>query len=305
MKNLNINSSWHGAWVFLALALSSWSCERSPSPSTGKSDQFESTPQALSITPGVIDEASGLAMSATMAGYLWTIQDSGQPNAAYLISLDGKTIQQYNIPGTSNHDWEDMAAGPGPRENVSYLYIADIGNNNTPLTTQNIIYRVPEILEKNASFSSTELEKITFKYPDGPRDAEALLVDPLTKDIFIISKEMDKAGIYRLAFPQSTSETINAEKVGIIPSVLFATGANVSVDGTEILIRTYLSVYYWQRKKEDSIGSTLLKAATRQLMVAPEPQGEAICFDRNADGFFTLSERSTASSVSLNYYKRK
>jgi hypothetical protein len=55
-----------------------------------------------------------------MTGSLWTNQDSGRPNALYLISKDGKSIKEYNVPGTTNRDWEDVAIGPGPANGVTY-----------------------------------------------------------------------------------------------------------------------------------------------------------------------------------------
>ncbi|PSL25137.1 PE-PGRS family protein [Dyadobacter jiangsuensis] len=276
-----------------------------PSPGgNGLSDQFETAPEQFPIPVGIIDEASGLAASATMPGYLWTIQDSGQPNSLYLISKDGKSIKEYNVPGSNNHDWEEVAVGPGPDNGVSYAYIADIGNNNQPVTPTNTIYRIPEIKGADGSFSQSALQKITFSYPDGPRDAEALIVDPVTKDIFVLSKEA-QTNIYRLPFPQSTSETIVAEKVGTVPGVAIATAGSISKDGSEMVVRTYLGVYYWKRGNGESVGQTLVKSASKTLTVMLEPQGEAICFDNESKGFYTLSEKGTAASVSLNYYKRK
>ena len=275
-----------------------------PSPGgNGLSDQFETTPERFPIATGIIDEASGLAASATMPGYLWTIQDSGQPSSLYLISKDGKSIKEYNVPGSNNRDWEEVAVGPGPENGVSYAYIADIGNNNQ-LTPTNTIYRIPEIKGADGSFTQSALQKITFSYPDGPRDAEALIVDPVTKDIFVLSKEA-QTNIYRLPFPQSSSETIVAEKIGTVPGVATATAGSISKDGSEMVVRTYLAVYYWKRGNGESVGQTLVKSATKALIVALEPQGEAICFENESKGFYTLSEKGTVASVSLNYYKRK
>lgn len=274
-------------------------------PQTGRSTNFETVPQLYPITPGIVDEASGLANSWTMNGYLWTLQDSGNPASLYLVSTDGKNIKEFNIPGATNHDWEDLASGPGPVDGTNYMYIAEIGNNNPPMTETNIIYRIPEVSDINGAFDGTKLEKITFSYPDGPRDAETILLDPKTKDIFVVSKELTQAGIYRLPYPQSTSSTITAEKIGTIPSVVFTTGGSVSYDGEEILIRNYLSVFYWQRKSGETIGQTLLNAPSKSFLIAAEPQGEGISFDREAKGYYTLGELGQATSVSLSYYTRK
>lgn len=281
-----------------------FSCGSDPEPSSGRSEQFESSPQKFDIQPGIIDEASGLAASASMNGYLWTHQDSGWPASLYLVSGDGKTIKEYGVPGAANHDWEDVALGPGPQEGVNYLFIGEIGNNNLPMTETNIIYRIPEPGNINSAFDGSKLDKIRFRYPDGPRDAETLLLDPVTRDIFVLSKE-SQTGIYRLAYPQSTTETITAEKVGVVPSVSIATSGDIAVNGDEIVIRTYVAVYYWKRNNGETVAQTLTKTANKILMVALEPQGEAVCFDRNADGFYTLSEKGNAERVTLNYYKRK
>jgi hypothetical protein len=280
------------------------SCDPSPDPGVGDQDQFEITPEKNAIAPGIIDEASGLAPSANMPGYLWTIQDSGKPNSLYLISKDGTSVKEYNVPGTSNRDWEDVAVGPGPDNGASYIYIGDIGNNNVSAGTSTI-YRVPEIAGMDGAFKQETVQKINFSYSDGPRDAESIILDPVTKDIFIISKENQNTGVYRLPFPQSVSETMTAEKIGTVPGVAIATGGSISNDGSEILIRTYLAVSYWKRNNGETVGQTLTKAANKVLVVALEPQGESVCFDAERKGFYTLSEKSNAASVNLNYYKRK
>jgi hypothetical protein len=293
-------------FVFIIISVFGISCGDSVvDPVTGDSVDFETVPKLFPITPGIIDEASGLANSLNFNGYLWTLQDSGKPNSLYLISTDGKIIKEYNVPGSLNHDWEDMASGPGPVDGTNYIYIGEIGNNNPPMTSSNIIYRVPEITDMSGSFNQDKLEKITFTYPDGPRDAETLLLDPMTKDLFIVSKQLTQSEVYRLPYPQSTTEIITAEKVGNIPSVVFTTGGNVSFDGNEILIRNYTSVFYWQRKSGETIGQTLMRGPDKSLVVAAEPQGEGISFDREAKGFYTLGEIGQASSVSLSYYPRK
>ncbi|MCF0053993.1 PE-PGRS family protein [Dyadobacter sp. LJ53] len=282
-----------------------FSCDPPPKPDEAPVADFETTPQKVAVAPGIIDEASGIVPSYNLPGNFWVNQDSGQPASLYLVSADGKNVKEMKLPGAVNRDWEDVAAGPGPNAGVNYLYIGDIGNNNEPKSQVGVIYRIPEVTDANAGFDESKLEKITFSYPDGARDAESLLLDPATKDIFIISKEGQNTGIYRLAFPQSTTQTIAAEKVGTVPGVSLATGGNISKDGTEILIRTYLAVYYWKIKEGESVGQTLTQPSTKQLLVALEPQGEAVCMDTDRKGFYTISERSNAAAVTLNFYKRK
>jgi len=77
---------------------------------------------------------------------------------------------------------------------VSYLYVADIGDNTS--SRSNIkVYQIPEPAVYGRQYTNpvTVTPKgtrtITLTYPDGPRDAEALMVDSVTGDLFIFSKE--------------------------------------------------------------------------------------------------------------------
>lgn len=275
-------------------------------PGNTKSSVFESVPLRVLIAPGQVDEASGLADSRTLPGYLWTHEDAGSDNRLFLLNYEGTSIRGYVLPGIINRDWEDIAVGGGPQDGVSYLYLGDIGNNDAnPGTTSHFIYRVPELTSLDGSFAASDIARITYRYPQGTPDAETLLFDSVTKDLFVVSKELDKTLLYRLPYPQATEGVMTAELIGQIPGVLLTTGGDISADGQEILVRTYTNVYYWQRKSGETIGQALLRQATKTLPYELEPQGEAVCFDRNMKGYFTLSERRTATSVTLNYYKRK
>lgn len=267
---------------------------------------FSEIPEMIAIEPGIINEASGLVDSRSLNGYLWSHEDSGNPAELFLISKDGKSIVKYPLPGSSNRDWEDIAIGPGPSDGVNYLYIGDTGNNNAnPANTQFYIYRTPELSSREAAFEASKVERITFKYPSGTPDAETLLLDPRTKDIFIVTKENSKSVLYRLPYPQSTTSEMTAELVGEVPEVVLATGGDISPDGSEIIVRNYAFLYYWKRNENESIGNVLLRNPLKKLPYVIEPQGEAVCFDSKAEGYYTFSEIGFGSSVTLNYYKRK
>ncbi|MFD2570739.1 PE-PGRS family protein [Spirosoma soli] len=269
--------------------------------------QFASDPTAAAVAPGQIDEASGMADSRSQPGNLWIEQDSGSPAELALLGYDGKVKGKIKIPNVTNRDWEELAFGPGPQANVNYIYIGDIGDNNaqTPICQ---IYRLPEPSSLQASV--TQVERINFRYPDGPRDAEAMFVDPGTKDIYIISKREDNKHLYRLAYPQNINEITVAEGLGELPSTgdglpAYITAAAISPDGQEILIRTYSDIFYWKRDPGQSIPDALQYGNRRRFTYRAEIQGEAICFDKDGKGYFTISEKATAPSVSLFYYARQ
>lgn len=258
-------------------------------------------PTVTPVTPGQIDEASGIADSRSMPGNLWINEDSGTPAQLALLGYDGKVKGRVNVPSFQNRDWEEIAIGPGPKSGVNYIYIGDIGDNNTQNGFSQI-YRMSE----PASLQSpiTDIERINFRYPDGPRDAEAMFVDPQTKDIYIISKREEKVHLYSLPYPQNINEVTVATAYGELP-IGFVTGATISPDGNEILVRTYTQISYWKRDSGQTIADALQYGTSRLLPYRLEPQGEAVCFDKDGKGYFTISERASASSVNLYYYARK
>jgi hypothetical protein len=262
---------------------------------------FETIPVAKPLLPGVLDEASGIADSKANPGYIWVEQDSGNPRNIALISHTGTVLKTIYIKPAFNRDWEDMAVANGPTAGTSYIYLADIGDNNRT-ATQYFIYRFAE----PASTTDTVFacDKIIFQYPDGSHDAEAMFVDNATKDIYIITKQDAPSRIYKIPYPQSTTVTNTAVMVGSL-TYNGVTGAAISPSGNEILVRSYTSVNYWKRNTGQTIEQALSQSTT-PLTVQFEPQGEAICFKDDNSGFFTLSERpSIISGVSLNFYKRK
>ncbi|MFQ5632582.1 MAG: hypothetical protein ACE5I1_27760, partial [bacterium] len=137
---------------------------------------------------------------------------------------------------------------------------------------------------------------------DGPRDAETLMVDPLTKDIFIISKREAKVHVYRAPFPQLTSQPITLQLVATLP-VSWVVAGDISPSGREILIKTYDAIYYWVRQRQ----KPLWQAFAREPVMLPyylEPQGEAIAWQADGMGYYTVSEVFKRIPAHLYFYPR-
>lgn len=273
-----------------------------------------------------ISEASGIVASRKNANVIWTHNDSGDENVIYALNsftddeepYGGDHLGVYTVDGITNRDWEDMAIGPAPGENEYYIYLADIGDSGDSLQYEyKYIYR---FLEPDVSASQepvnetiTGAETITFVYPDGILyDAETLMVDPLTGDLYVVTKRHFGGSadiVFRAEYPQSTTEIITLEEIAQIEVPLYldqgATGGEISPSGLEILIKTYSDVYYWSRKLEDD----LWEAFDNEQLVAPyipEPQGEAICWRSDGMGYFTISEEPEGlpNPAHLYFYPR-
>ncbi|KAA3616324.1 MAG: hypothetical protein DWQ05_11335 [Calditrichaeota bacterium] len=256
-----------------------------------------------------ITEASGIAASRKNANILWTHNDSGDKNRIFAINTKGEHRGTFLLVGAENRDWEDIAVGPGPNKKDSYIYIGDIGDNNAQKYTK-YIYRVPEPeIAKGRPpvlHQISEVETFAFQYPDGNRDAEALLVHPMTKDIYIISKREEKVRVYCAPWPQAFTKK-NFHSITIVEFITeielsWVTAGDISPDGKSLLIKTDDAVFLWPLDPESSI-EYALQLVPRTMPYVVEPLGEAICWSADGTGYFTLSEEQDAIPARLYYYK--
>lgn len=245
-------------------------------------------------------EVSGVAASRMNKDILWAHNDSGDESRIFALTGQAELFATVTINNAEARDWEDIAIGPGPDEGSDYIYIGDIGDNDALYSTK-YIYRLPEPdLNRGIPQKIDNVESIRFRYPDGVRDAEALFVDPLTGDIFIITKREENVHLYTLPYPQSTVQELVATFVGTLP-LYKVTAADISRDGRHILIKTYKKVAYWLRQPDQSIDDALA-APPQYLPYQEEPQGEAITWAADGSGYFTLSEASDSEEQHLYYY---
>lgn len=273
---------------------------------------FEAGTAAGEVDNIEIGEASGLVASQNFPGKLWAHNDSGDKNRIFLINTNGKYQATFYLNGIENRDWEDIAATKINNEN--YLFVGDIGDNDANYNNQYFIYKVkePKTID-NTEVYLNGIETIKFKYADGSRDAETLLIDHKTQDIYIITKREERVRVYRIAAPQSTTAINTAEfvaeltiggQLGGVPTG--ATAGDISSDNTEILIKSYFQIFYWKLKTDETIKQALSRVYDKTLPYSPEPQGEGIGFAADNSGYYTIGEAGEAKNiVNLYFYKRK
>lgn len=272
------------------------------------SDLFEDYQVMGPLSNPAIDEASGIAVCRQNFDFIWTHNDSGDMNRIFLIQNNGTWIGTFRLVGAGNRDWEDMAIGPGPIEGKNYLYIGEIGDNLGRYPIK-YIYRLPEpdinLADSTVQWVDvTDVDRIPFVYPDEVMmDAETLLVDPLTKDIYIITKREFPVTVYKLPYPQSKVDTTVVIKYGTLPFTT-ATAGDISANGKEILVKTYDKVFLWTRNEGETIGDAFMRQPLR-VPYTPEMQGEAIAFSPDGSGYYTLSESKGGITPVVYFYKRK
>jgi hypothetical protein len=251
-----------------------------------------------------LKEASGLVESIGNKGYFWTINDSGNDPEVFLIDHKVSIKLTCKLKGVENRDWEDIAVGPGPEPGKSYIYVGDIGDNLGRYALK-YIYRFEEPV-LNAGETTLEIsavDRITFQLPDEQKDTETILINPNTRDLFVISKREDPVFVYQLKYPYSTDDTLTALKVCSLPLTQIVAG-DFSADGKELLLKNYEEVYYWSIPEGRTL-TQALKDAPQKVTYTQEPQGEAITWARDGSGFYTLSEKIKGEKSYLFFYKRK
>lgn len=293
------------AWVSLFI-LAAWAAG-----AAGDAPRFGQRVDRGVVEHAPIREASGIVASRKNPDVLWVHNDSGQPNQVFAVSSRGGHLGTYVLDGITNHDWEDIAIGPGPQDGQSYLYIGDIGDNRARRDLK-YIHRLPEPQVEAgpaAVHHLSAIETLAFRYPDGRRDAETLLVDPLTKDLYVISKREAGLRVYRAAYPQPTGAPMTLERVATLvleeqPTTEdWLVGGDIAPSGAEILLKSYRAVYYWTRAPGQTIHAALA-ARPMSLPYQPEPQGEALGWKADGTGYYTVSEERGRIPARVYFYPR-
>ncbi len=247
-----------------------------------------------------LTESSGVVASRKYAGVLWTHNDSG--NGPWLFALDraGKSLGRWQVAMARANDWEDIAIGP------EGLYIGDIGDNlrRRPFVT---VYRVAEPDPRDKGERTAAAESFRFTYPDGPHDAEAMMIHPKTGDLYIVSKaHLGDPGtaLYRAAAPlRSKGKPQVLQKVadldmprGLLGSVAGITGGDISPDGRRVILCDYFAAY----EAELRPGWKDLKWT--RIDLGSRPQGEGICYRADGKAVIATSEGKTFPLIEVQLH---
>jgi hypothetical protein len=232
-------------------------------------------------------ESSGLARSTTWPGILWSHNDSGNEPVVFATDTTGADVGRFTLLGAENRDWEDMALGPCPAGTC--LYVAETGDNGEDNRTA-AIYRLKEP-DPSKPGLQRGVERLLFRYPDQPRDVEAMFVAP-DSSVHLISKGI-RSGITHYRLPASAwqgpspavAERLPMPAIGATARRL-VTGAAISPDGTTVAVLTYRDVW---RLTLAADGALVARGALQPCdMAGMLPQSEAVTW-LTADGMLLLS----------------
>jgi hypothetical protein len=250
--------------------------------------------QGGAVASAELNEVSGVVESRTRTGVLWVHNDSGDTARIFAIGLNGRTLGIFSLAGVQARDWEDIAAGPGP--GGSSLYVGDIGDNDQERQTITVLRLHEPVVDPQApspaASTITAVDELTLRYPGGPHNAEALLVDPRSGELVIVTKELDgRALVFRApAGLADGSETV-LRRVALL-SLGFGTlvtGADVTKAGSIVALRTYGSVLLYARPAGKPLWAAF-RTKPCPALAPPERQGEAIALRIRGRAYVTIGE---------------
>lgn len=253
-----------------------------------------------------IHESSGIALGLRDPSIFWTLNDSGGEPCIFAVDHQGKTRAKVRIPDAANFDWEDLASGRDAAGKPC-VFVGDIGDNFQLRPTVQI-YQIEEPVLPPAADAGKEIESSKpqiwrFTYPDGPRNAESLLVHPITGRLYIVSKsETGHSALYAFPQPLVKDPPMMLEKVIELEFPATArmgkrpkdasqvTAACFAPDGRRIVVATYSYLHEWPIGEGEALSDALARPAVviKPVLLA---QLEAICYDADGRSLWLTSER--------------
>jgi hypothetical protein len=242
--------------------------------------------------PAEIPEASGLAVSRTHPGLVWTHND-GPDGILYGLALpsgggEARILARVRVPGPFR-DVEDLELAPC--DTGWCLYLADTGDN-LERRDHLVVVGIPEPNPADSTVGADVVRRLELRFPDHPRDVEALAVLE-GGSIHLLSKGRSgpptwfrvpagaSAGRHTLEFVAEVGEGRSA-----IPDLV--TGAT-SISGAAdlVLVRSYQAIEVHEIGPDGARRS----AGPRSILHLGEAQGEGVALA--PDGSLLLASEAS------------
>lgn len=223
-----------------------------------------------------IDESSGLADGGDV---LFTVNDSG--DGPFVYAVDKATGETVAVTTYADHGVADVEAVAG---DARRLWVGDIGDNQRARTDVEVYRLRPAVTDDRA----VTADRFALTYPNGPRDAETLLVHPATGRLYVVSKAMLGGTVYAVPQDLRTDRANEMRAVADLPPGLVTDGVFLP-DGDHVLLRTYSSAVVYTFPGFDQVATFALP---------PQRQGEAVTVDGGGH-LYVSSEGSHAAVYRL------
>ena len=242
--------------------------------------------QRCVVTDDRLAELSGLAADAE---HWYAVSDGGRRLQVAVLRKDC-SLQRMITAAVDPFDVEDLALAADGR-----LWLADVGDNSRSRATIAVHVLPPQ--------GAPALHRLT--YPDGPHDAEALVLDRQDRPYVITKELLGGPGVYRPTGPLAGPGPTPLERVATVRlprsatpggptrtrGATLITGAATTADGAVLALRTYTDAFLFPVRDGDLVAA--FAGEPVQVPLPDEPQGEAVAFEPDGT-LLSGSERATA-----------
>ena len=248
-----------------------------------------------------INESSGIAASRRHADLLWTHNDSGDSPRLFALDRRGRHVGTYPLRGALHVDWEDMASAV--LDGVPTLIIADIGDNNSRRPVVRLYLATePDPRAPAGSGEPFRVRRtIAFTYADGPRDCEAVAVDPTEPAVYLVSKHRAAScGVYRLPLTAPATQpaaTPVAERIATLDRAL-VTAMDISPNGHRAIVGTYGDAFEYTRRADESWADAFARRP-RRISLPRRRQGESLGYGPDGITLYATSEKVPAPLIEV------
>ncbi|ASO19266.1 hypothetical protein FHR81_001534 [Actinoalloteichus hoggarensis] len=225
------------------------------------------------MTDPAVTMLSGLVSD----GDRWYMVNDHDPLVQVFVVGRDCVVERVIPTGVDHYDVGDLAMAPD-----GTLWVAETGDNRLRRETVALVSVRPD--------GVAALHRLT--YPDGPRDAEALLIGRDGVPYIVTKQLIGPAEIYRPAEPLAVPGPVPLERVGEVrlsgsdtpggpvPGFVgsfLVTGGSVHPDGTMVALRTYTDAYLFSAPDGDVLSA--LAGEPLRIPLPNEPQGEAVAWE--------------------------
>lgn len=231
-----------------------------------------------------IREASGLAVSATTPDLGYTINDSKNQPIVYAIQVStGKTVGRIDLGNYLSEkklDTESLYVDPRGQ-----MWVGDLGDNDHSRKDASILV-FPE--PGPGDHTITNAQRIGVKYDDGNANVEAMLVNPVSGQVFLASKNTEggPGTVYRLTTLQPGVRNLAVNLHVKTPTNV--SDGSFSDDGSLVLLRTYSSVWIVDPRDWNML---------RQMPLPKPNKSESITFERGDQSFLVGGEGEDSAII--------
>lgn len=232
--------------------------------------------ELCSFSSDTLAEISGIATSTRYDNIVWAHNDSGGGPYVYAVDItDCKIKATITLSGVDARDFEAIAMGKGQ------IWLGDIGDNLDSWPNVELLsFKEPKELTDQAVTPTT----YRFTYEDRPHNAEAIMVDPDSNQVWVITKQLAHGSLYRLPNPLRTDGMNIATKLKRQGGLV--TDASIAPDASKYVVRDYVDAKVYADLPPGKKVSEF--ALPLQL------QGEAVTWTADSSALIVASERDRA-----------